>query len=302
MGHTNTKRMVQGAMIAALFGALSLINTYTGSLFDIFICYGMVIPIVWYGYTYDIKSNIIVCIVSMFVIMMMGLPFFIISSFSSCLAGLFIGEALRRKAKKETILLGTFGVSLLNNVLIYEVFSGLLDVDLVSEMTSMYQGMVEVVPDFAQVISLDMTLSLIPIVLILTSAMEMYLILLLCQLILTRLKVEFPGSFHLSTFHMSKKTGMLLVILTIGAFILQKLLSFHIYLEYIYILGVLAFGLQGCSFISFYCIVNHHSGLMFLAFFGIFIPYVHTLYPIVGILDIFSDLRKNILYNKNNND
>ena len=39
MGRTHTKMMVQGAMIAAIFGALSIINTYTGSLFDIFICY-----------------------------------------------------------------------------------------------------------------------------------------------------------------------------------------------------------------------------------------------------------------------
>lgn len=46
MGHTNTKRMVQGAMIAGLFGVLSLLNTYTGSLFDILICYVMVVPLV----------------------------------------------------------------------------------------------------------------------------------------------------------------------------------------------------------------------------------------------------------------
>ena len=51
MGKTNTKKMVQGAMIAAMFGVLSLLNTYTGSMFDVFICYVMVIPLVWYGYT-----------------------------------------------------------------------------------------------------------------------------------------------------------------------------------------------------------------------------------------------------------
>ena len=47
------------------------------------------------------KDNAIVCVVAMIVIAMMGLPFFIISSISSCLAGLFIGEALKRQAKKE---------------------------------------------------------------------------------------------------------------------------------------------------------------------------------------------------------
>ncbi|MEG0593464.1 MAG: DUF2232 domain-containing protein, partial [Coprobacillus sp.] len=146
MGRTNTKKMVQGAMIASMFGALSIFNTYTGSMFDIFICYVMVIPLVWYGYQYTLKDNIIVCVVSMFVIFMVGLPFFIISSISSCLAGLFIGEALKRKAKKEIILLGTFITSFLNNLLLYEVFAKLLNMDIVSEMTVMYQEISQVVP------------------------------------------------------------------------------------------------------------------------------------------------------------
>ena len=183
MGRTHTKMMVQGAMIAAIFGALSIINTYTGSLFDIFICYGMVVPIVWYGYTYDIKHNIIVCLVSMFVIMIMGLPFFIISSISSCLIGLFIGEALKRNAKKEIILLGTFVVTMLNNVMIYEVFAQLLQIDLVSELTLMYQELIHILPTFSQTVTLDMILSLIPIVLIIMSVMEMYVIVLICQLV-----------------------------------------------------------------------------------------------------------------------
>lgn len=101
MGKTNTKKMVQGAMIAAFFGVLAISNTYIGSLFDIFICYMMVVPLTWYGYTYDLKSNMIVCIVSMLVIATMGVPFFIISSVSSCLAGIFIGECLKRKQKKK---------------------------------------------------------------------------------------------------------------------------------------------------------------------------------------------------------
>ena len=186
MGHTHTKRMVQGAMIAALFGVLSLINTYTGSLFDIFICYGMVVPLVWYGYTYSIKDNVIVCVVSMIVIAMVGLPFFVISSFSSCLTGLFIGEALKRELSKGKILLGTFVVMLMNNILLYEVFAGLLQMDIVDEMTLMYQEMVAVMPR----VSLDMMISIIPIVLIIMSVMEMYVVILICQLTLSRLKVQ----------------------------------------------------------------------------------------------------------------
>jgi len=302
MGQANTKKMVQGAMIAALFGALSLINTYTGSLFDVFICYAMVIPVVWYGYMYDIKSNVIVCIVSMIVILMMGLPLFIISSFSSCLIGLFIGEALKRKAKKETILLGTFVVSLLNNILIYEVFAGLLEMDLVSEMTELY-SMFMLLPDFFPRMSLQVWLSFIPIFLIGVSVMEMYVIVLLCQLVLMRLKVEFPGSFHIASMHLSRRTGSIMMILIVVSLVLQRFAGIvNIYLTYVYILGCLMFGLQGLSLVCFYLILRKKQGFMIVAFLCLLIPYVNGVYVVLGILDIFSDLRRNILYNKNNNE
>ena len=303
MGQTKTKMMVQGAMIAAIFGALSLINTYTGSLFDIFICYGMVVPIVWYGYTYDLKHNFIVCIVSMLVIAMMGLPFFVISSISSCFIGLFIGESLKRKAKKETILLGTFVVTFINNIMIYEVFAQLLQIDLVSEMTVTYQEMVKLLPTISQTITLDMILSFIPLILIIMSVMEMYVIVLICQLVLSRLKIEFSGSSHIAMMHLSQKTGIVIAIVMFGSYILQRFVGVDsIYLTYLYMLATLSFGLQGLSFVCFYLIIKQKQKFMMLVFLAIFLPYVGSLYVVIGILDIFSDLRKNILYNKNNNE
>lgn len=303
MGHTHTKRMVQGAMIAALFGVLSLINTYTGSLFDIFICYGMVIPLVWYGYTYNIRDNMIVCIVSMIVIAMVGLPFFVISSFSSCLTGLFIGEALKRRLSKGKILLGTFVIMLINNILLYEVFAGLLQMNIADEMTLMYQEMVTVMPQISQRISLDMVISIIPVVLIVMSAMEMYVVILICQLTLSRLKVPFSGSFHLATMHLSEKAGLIVAGFMFSSYLLQNFINVEsIYLTYVYMLGVFTFELQGLSFVLLFLITKQKRGFIILAFFALFIPMVSTIYVVVGIVDIFSDLRQNLLYNNNNDE
>lgn len=303
MGKTNTKKMVQGAMIAAMFGALSLFNTYTGSMFDIFICYAMVIPLTWYGYTYSLKDNVIVCFVAMIVITMMGLPFFVISSLSSCLSGLFIGECLRRKSKKEMILLGTFAVSFLNNILLYEVFSGLLGIDLITEMTQMYETMIDTIPSLTTQIPLDTFLSFIPIVLVIMSVMEMYVIIMLCQLVLARLKIEFPGSFHIATMHLSYRTGVVLAIAMFGAYILTNFAGINnIYLSYVYTLSTLIFGLQGLAFICYLLILKKKPKYMILAFIGVIVPILNMIYVALGILDIFSDLRENILYNSNNND
>ena len=82
MGNVKIRKMVQGAMIAAIFGALSIFNTYTGSMFDIFICYGMVIPLVWYSYTYRLQDGLLVNLNAINVIMITILHFLAISSFS----------------------------------------------------------------------------------------------------------------------------------------------------------------------------------------------------------------------------
>lgn len=303
MGHTNTKKMVQGAMIAAIFGALSLFNTYTGSMFDIFICYVMVIPLVWYGYTYTLKDNIIVCIVAMIVIAMMGLPFFVISSISSCLAGVFIGEALKRKAKKETILFGTLVITFLNNIFIYQVFSGLLGINFMAEMEEMYVTMIQPISALSDKISMDFFLSMAPLVILLTSVMEMYVILLLCQITLVRLKIEFPGSFHIATMHLKKSTGIVLAVILFGSYVILNYVGYQsIYLSYAYMISIVAFALQGLAFLSCFLIMKEKPRWMILVFIGILVPMVNTLYVVVGILDIFSDLRENILYNRHSND
>ena len=301
MGKTNTKKMVQGAMIAAIFGVLAVFNTYTGSLFDIFICYVMVVPLVWYGYTYDMKSNAIVCVVSMFVIAMMGLPFFIISSISSCLAGMFIGECLKKKQRKEIVLLGTFVIMLFNNILIYEVFAGLLEMDLISELTLTYQEISQFIPRLTQTITLQTFLSFIPFILIIMSVMEMYVVVLMCQVMLMRLKVEFPGSFHIATMHLSRKCGYVVGGLMVGSYFLNYFVGIDsVYLTYVYTLCMFILGLQGLSFVCFYLIMKGKPKWMFLAFLVVFLPIASTIYIVLGILDIFSDLRRNILYNENN--
>ncbi len=296
--NNQTRKLVQGAMIASMFGALSLFNTYTGSLFDILICYVMTIPIVWYGYQYGLKDNIIVCIVSLIVIGLVGLPFFIISAFSSCIIGLFIAEALKRKAKQSIMVVVTFLASLLKNILIYQVFAGLLQIDLYQEMQEIYSMVETIYPAIHQQITIQTFMSLFPLLMIILSALEMYIIMMLCQIVLKRLKIEFPGVFHIALLHISKNVGWILIISMFGSYFLSRYIS-SIWIDYIYLLSMLTLAVQGFAFLCWLCILKKKNKLMILVFIGVFIPVVNSvLYVASGILDIFSDLRRNILYNK----
>lgn len=300
MNRMNTKSVVQGAMIAALFGMLSLFNTYTGGLIDIFICYCMVVPIAWYGNVYDIKMNILVVIASLIVILMFGTPFFIISSVSALLIGLFLGETIKRKSKKEIILLGTFLLCLMNNIFIYQVFSGLLGIDIISEITVMIDDLKVIYPLLSQ-ISQEMILKVIPIVLIIMSMMEMYIIILMCQLIFMRLKISFPSQFHIAFLHFSIKTGIILFVGMIVCYVLIHVFNIdYLLLNYLYLLISFAFLLQGFSFMNYYALIKRKRMIILFSFVLFVIPYGYSILIILGIIDIFSDLRKKLLYNKDN--
>ena len=51
-----TNKLVQGALIASLFGVLAVLNTMTGTMFDSLIGYGMAIPMAIYSYKTGLKE------------------------------------------------------------------------------------------------------------------------------------------------------------------------------------------------------------------------------------------------------
>lgn len=300
MNRINTKSIVQGAMIAAMFGMLSLFNTYTGGMVDILICYFMVIPVAWYGNQYNMKMNTLVVIASLIIIFMSGTPFFVISSISALLIGVFLGETIKRNSKKEIILLGTFIMCLINNILIYQVFSGLLGMDIISEITLMIDELKIIYPAVGY-ISYDLIVNIIPMVLMLMSGLEMYIIILICQLVFMRLKISFPSNFHIANMHLSKKTGIILAVIMVLSYLCIRLFDIdYIMIRYITLLSQLAFIVQGFSFMNLYAVIKRSRWIIILSFVLLFIPIGYSLLTILGILDIFSDLRRNLLYNDTN--
>ena len=60
-----TNKLVQGALIASLFGVLAVLNTMTGTMFDSLIGYGMAIPMAIYSYKTGLKEALMTSLASM---------------------------------------------------------------------------------------------------------------------------------------------------------------------------------------------------------------------------------------------
>ena len=292
MSAKNTKKIVQGATIAALCGILSLINTYTGSLFDLFIYYFIAVYIAWYSHQYPLKDNIIVFLSSLVVVFFTGIPTFIIQTFAYGLVGLYIGEAIRHKLSATWLLVGTFLICLINNVMIYTLLSTLFEIDLIGEMTTLYSQLSQM---FNINISLKLFLSFIPLVMILLSALETYVIHLLCQLVFFKLKLPYPKNFHISQLKMPYFIGIFaLILLLIDIIILRFIKVPDVYGQYCLIIGAIMFVIQGFAFINYFAIRKNIKYLIFIAFLLLFIPLGLYIYVILGFLDTFTSLRKHI--------
>lgn len=297
MSMKNTKKLVQGAMIAALCGVLSLLNTYTGGFFDLFIYYFIAIFIAWYGHQYSLKDNLIVFLTSMIVVFFTGVPTFIIQTIAYGLVGVFIGEALRKKASSTTLILGTFVICLLNNMMIYTVLSALFEIDLIGEMTLLYNQLNSIadVP-----VSLELFLSFIPLVLCLLSILETYVINLLCQLVFTKLKIAYPRNFHIASLKLPYYVGILLLLLVMAGVILLRFVSgAEVFGQYCLILGAIGFMVQGYALLNYFAVIKNLRYFIILGCFMFFIPLGIYIYIILGFLDIFTPIRKHIISSQN---
>lgn len=292
MSGKNTKKIVQGATIAALCGILSLINTYTGSLFDLFIYYFIAVYIAWYSHQYPLKDNLIVFLTSLVVVFFTGVPTFIIQTFAYGLVGLYIGEAIRHKMSGTWLLLGTFLICLVNNVMIYTLLSAIFQIDLIGEMTTLYSQLSQM---FNVNISLNLFLSFIPLVLILLSALETYVINLLCQLVFIKLKLPYPKNFHISQLKMPYFIGIFALILLFAGIIILRFIKIpDVYGQYCLLIGLIIFIIQGFAFLNYFAIIKNIRYMVFIAFLLLFIPLGLYIYVILGFLDIFTPLRKYI--------
>ena len=273
-----TNKLVQGAMIAAMFGVMSILNTMSGTMFDTLIGYFMVVPFVYYSYHSRLRESLIVALVSLFIVFLQGQLMFSLIALETCGFGIVIGECLKRKKSGGVMLFSSFIVSFIINILIYEVFAGVLGISMHREMVEMYNMIVKQVPTMKQRLSVTTFTSLIPLAILFMSVLESYVVILLTQVVLMRVvknKIQFPAFFHIALLVRNN----------------------NIVLRYLDVIAMVIIMVDGMSVVSFY-LLEHHPKLAGVSIILLFIPPINMALLLVGIIDIISDLKAKIMYNR----
>lgn len=292
-----TNKLVQGALIAALFGVLAVLNTMTGTMFDALIGYGMAIPMAIYSYKTGFKEALMTSAASLVIAFLFGTLSYVLIVLSSLGMGTVVGLCLKNKAKKETMLVLGATFFFLSDFLYFYVFSSVLGINLLTETREMYNQMMAYMPSLSHMFSFQDFYNLIPLAILIMSFLQSYLVMMLCALFFKRLRIPFDMSIHIATFRFSPKMGYILAAMLAGSMIARHYYGNVVILQYIYFVSVLGFMVDGLAFLSFYLIIRNHGRYSNLLIFLVFIPFLQPLLVILGIFDIFVEIRQ-ILYNK----
>ena len=297
MQFNKTKKLVDGAIIAAIFGALFLVDLYLGGIFGYYLSLILPVLIVWYGERYDFKDMmalvVAVLCVTFFITSFMNLYYAV----SSLLAGIVIACCIKKKTSSTTIFFSTTTIMLISNILLYTVFAGIFDMDLIGELTEIYQQLSLFLSRYLSegtFMTLDQLLQYAPLFILMIAIVEAYLILLFMSLILPRLKVNFDYQFNFLLMSCPK----LILILTLIFIVLAYVFPQYILIKYLDVIFKAIIVLQGFTCVALYCSLHRQLLFYILVTVLMLVPYAWPIYGIVGVIDILIGLKAKFMYNR----
>lgn len=210
MKNNKTQEITFGAMIAAVFGILLLLNRQTGGMLEEVFLFAFPIPMVAYAARYGWKKSLPVYVVTVLIAVLCGTFSGFFYAASESFIGMAFGTMLNRKKDPGKTLLLVMVLSVLANILSTVVLASLFGINLqadLKEMQSMMVGMMEKVygtPEMAaagvdasqmidmvkQVFTLDYLLRIYIISMILLGVIQGLIIYELSLLILRKLKFQ----------------------------------------------------------------------------------------------------------------
>ncbi len=295
-----TRKLVEGAIIAAIYAVFLVINLYTAGVLEYMIYLVMPIPFVVYGYKYGWKYNLMLVFTTSVITIFVSLPTTLIYMITANAVGLAIGHGLNKGWSTRNIFLAIIVICGIFNILTMTIFSALFDIDLLRDAKEIYNLCSELLASININInvSLDQIVTLMIPISILTILMESYFMMFVSLLFANRIGLKVTMKFNIFYLRLPKWVAFIAILCIIYAPFTQMDLSItSILFQFVYYSGLIALIVEGIIAISFVSIVKGHRWLPMLVAITAFIPFVNYFHCICGIIDIFSDFRTKLLYN-----
>ena len=143
MNREKTKQIVTGAFMAALFGVLSVVNVYTGTMFDIIFIYLMTVALAYYTFKFNAKMAVLVLFTSTFILFLTGELFFTLYSFFTLPLGILYIYCIKKNIDDKWILRV---YSMLKNFVVLFLLNSLLGLNTFTDAKDIYYSIIGLFP------------------------------------------------------------------------------------------------------------------------------------------------------------
>lgn len=129
--------------MAALFGVLSVVNVYTGTMFDIIFIYLMTVALAYYTFKFNAKMAVLVLFTSTFILFLTGELFFTLYSFFTLPLGILYIYKIKKNIDGKWILRV---YSMLKNFVVLFLLNSLLGLNTFTDAKDIYYSIVGLFP------------------------------------------------------------------------------------------------------------------------------------------------------------
>ncbi|MGO4889040.1 YybS family protein [Anaerobacillus sp. MEB173] len=302
-----TRKLTEGAIIAALFAIILFLTLYVPIVGSIVI-WLLPIPFIIYVLRHGLKSGLSLLVVTFFVSFIIGGVIVLPLTFLFGTGGIVVGELYRRKKNAFTVLLGGSLTYMANLILYFAGSIVLFDIHPIRAIQEMMLQSVQTAENMLIGIGQENTdqlesfITLIeriddltPSMIILTGVTFALIIQLIAKIVVTRLGHDVEGFKPFRNWMFPKSFLWYYLIVTLFViFGVEEGTSLYLIVWNLFPILELIMTIQGLSLIFFYC---HHKQIakalpISIVIAGFIFPFVLYLVRILGIIDLGFDLRK----------
>ena len=300
MNRTNqVNQITEGAMIVALIGSVLILDRYFAGLIESFFFWLIPIPLAVYAVKHGFRNTLVVTAALIIVAFMLATWQMFVLVIFSVMTGIIYGSFVRKDYRVLIVItltfLVTYSYQYLSTYLLASFFNYSLDAE-IEELANLFLYLPQIyrlIPNIDKNQLLSFFRLLMPIVILIISAVQTYLTHILTSLILLRLQIKKVVIVPLNALKISKSTGLVALIIMIGGYWLYALNMNNnsgAFFLIIALFNTMLFLTFGMVLVNIYSASRNNVILPFVSVFLLFLaPYIII---ILGIIDVFTNIRE----------
>lgn len=291
--NSKVKRISEGAMMLAIIGLFLLLNLMSATFMESALYWIISFPIIIYTLKYGMKSGYLLSFCALTLTLLLSSFTTIFYVCSSVMVGLIYSYGLIHKKGSIYLLVSTFIVNLITNVLTMIVFASLFGFEFsqtINEVTTIMTSMNMNIPNnITQLVMIGFCLSIIVLVILQTLCVHV-----VSSLLLKRLELYNVEAFNIMELRLHKSVAII-SILIIAVYHLAMYYGVSNEIELVlfslYMIVTIINIFIGVIVILIMLVANKKGNLSFLLGFAIFIPIINSIIMYIGIFDTLFNVR-----------